>query len=214
MNLKRSIIVAFIGIAALGFFHSASSYTRAQVTSPALISITSSDKALIAVGEVTSENGTCINIKNNLASPIIITSIGIENMDTKISQGKSPRIKSGESRAVNIGESIGDMEGEVTIIIDVKWNGGRAKIKHPYVISPLENLPEPNEEKVTPVVKESMKDEIPHAQEPEGVAEEESGEESEGGTAGESQEEKPRSDKKDKNVFVQETEGISHTEEE
>jgi len=151
MNLKRLAISALIGASALSFCNSASSYTRAMVTCPAQICITSNAaKALIGIKMDGIKDPYEYAIINNMANPITINylSISIEGSDTIIENTPKAQILPGsQEKLLNlIGESVQRKRIQGILKVEATWAGGKAVIEHPIEID-WDELPGQSNEK-------------------------------------------------------------------
>ncbi len=188
MNIKKLTIMVLIGISALSFCHSAFSYTKAMVTSPAILKITSSNKALIGIlGVEIDDEAGCpyVLVKNNMARRITIKKLTIEFSNETRDQEADIPISPGATERIYLDQLAQGRSGEerVTLTISAKWFGGEAEIKHTFDLNLDEEQSKPEPEESEP---ERKDEEIPEEeQKPQNdpVQEDEliDGEDSEGG---------------------------------
>ena len=138
MKLFFSLTVLFLAISLLLF--QTNSFTKAEITNEARLSVVSEENSLIAI---TYGVGKQFTVSNNTGNTIEIVEIWLNgDSDNRIIEikGKGDSIKSGGNKAFNITDDPKALHGRVIQLI-ARWEGGKAVIKSTI---PEENKKEKN----------------------------------------------------------------------
>ncbi|MDX1699376.1 MAG: hypothetical protein R3250_02100 [Melioribacteraceae bacterium] len=126
MKLFFSLTVLFLSISLLLF--QTNSFTKAEITSEARLSVVSEENSLIAV---TYGVGKQFTITNNTRHTVEIEEVWLNgDSDNRIIEirGKGNSVKSGGNKEFNITDDPNELPGKVIQLI-VRWEGGNAVIK-------------------------------------------------------------------------------------
>ena len=151
MKLFFSLTVLFLSITLLLF--QTNSFTKAEITSEARLSVVSEENSLIAI---TYGVGKQFTVTNNTGNTIEIVEIWLNgDSDNRIIdiKGKGDSIKSGGNKAFNITDDPKALHGKVIQLI-ARWEGGNAVIKSTI---PEENKKDKNVEQDIENDKEKVK---------------------------------------------------------
>lgn len=190
-KFKKWILFSTLPILTLLLLHRVSSYSSASIRSPAIIKITDSENALIALPKVVNVNAvidgnnvvsgnTAFNITNNMTDSILLTGI-TQNPDDIINLDyEDTPINPGEQKQIEVNVSGKD---SVDVTYEFTWDGGSAEIKNKInvnaeaavttpAVTLLGLLPEELEENLNNLDElepdKPIIEEIPVTQEPEG----------------------------------------------
>jgi len=151
LKLFFSLTVLFLSITLLLF--QTNSFTKAEITSEARLSVVSEENSLIAI---TYGVGKQFTVTNNTGNTIEIVEIWLNgDSDNRIIdiKGKGDSIKSGGNKAFNITDDPKALHGKVIQLI-ARWEGGNAVIKSTI---PEENKKDKNVEQDIENDKEKVK---------------------------------------------------------
>lgn len=152
MKLLFSLTILFLSISLLLF--QTNSFTKAEITSEARLSVVSEENSLIAISYGVGQQFT---VTNNTRHTIEIVEIWLNgDSDNRIIEikGKGNSIKSGGSKEFNITDDLNGLYGKVIQLI-ARWEGGNAVIKSTI---PEENKNDKNVEQEIDKDKEKVKE--------------------------------------------------------
>ncbi len=132
MGFKKIFLAAIILVLASDLTTKVSSYTRAEVTIPATISIASAKDSLLAFQNEATQS---VKVKNNMDHNVYIRRIKTDNKNVKAVLAKSDIIlHKGETKTIPIQISIinpdENMLSEINVVFIIEWEGGSAVIQH------------------------------------------------------------------------------------